>query len=92
MFRLVLKIFLAYWIAAGVVIFVVDFEPHRQIHHPELVDALDSSLAMNGKLLVAAYEDNRCAQVETVLSTKYDALAIAAPDVVCPIFCTGESD
>jgi two-component system sensor histidine kinase CpxA len=80
MFRLVLKIFLAYWIAAGVVIFVVDFEPHRQIHHPELVDALDSSLAMNGKLLVAAYEGDRCSQVENVLSTKYDALAIAAPD------------
>ena len=35
--------------AAGVVIAISDFEPHRHVHNPELVDALDSSLAMNGR-------------------------------------------
>jgi len=79
-FRLVLKIFLAYWIAAGVVIFVLAIEPHRPLHHPELTDALDSSLAMNGRLLVDAYETGRCSQVEDILDTKTDSLAIASTD------------
>jgi two-component system sensor histidine kinase CpxA len=78
MFRLVLKIFLAYWIAASVVILIVAFEPHRQIHHPELVDALDSSLEMNGRLLVDAYETGKCSEVEGVLATKNESLAVAA--------------
>jgi len=45
---LIFKIFLAYWLAAGVVIAISDYEPHRHIHNPELTDALDASLAMNG--------------------------------------------
>jgi two-component system sensor histidine kinase CpxA len=80
MMRLVLKIFLAYWIAASVVIFVVDFEPHRQIHHPEISDALDSSLAMNGRLIVDAYESGRCPQLQKALVTNSDALSLATPD------------
>jgi len=56
MLRLVLKIFLAYWIAAGVVIVVSDLEPHRENHHPQLEDALDSSLTMNGSFLTDAIE------------------------------------
>jgi len=44
MIRLLLKIFLAYWVAAGIVIAISDYEPHRHIHNPELTDALDSAL------------------------------------------------
>lgn len=80
MVRLVLKIFLAYWIAASVVIFISGLEPHRQIHHPEISDALDSSLAMNGRLVVDAYESGRCPLVKKLLVTKNDALTIATPD------------
>jgi two-component system sensor histidine kinase CpxA len=80
MIRLILKIFLAYWIAAGVVILIGDFGPHWQIHHPELSDALNSSLAMNGQLLIGAYETGRCSQVTDLLIKKDDALSLAAPD------------
>ncbi|MBW8749015.1 MAG: hypothetical protein JF584_15910 [Acidobacteria bacterium] len=44
---LIIKIFLAYWMAAGVVIIISDFEPHRHIHNPELIDALNASLQMS---------------------------------------------
>ena len=80
MLRLVLKIFLAYWIAAGVVIVVSDLEPHRENHHPQLEDALDSSLTMNGSFLTDAIERGRCAEVKSLLSTQYGALAIAGTD------------
>ena len=80
MVRLVLKIFLAYWIAAGVVIAISDFEPHRHIHNPELVDALNSSLAMNGRMITEAYEHDRCQEIQTQLSGTHDALYLATPD------------
>jgi len=80
MVRLVLKMFLAYWVAAGVVIFVLDLEPHRQIHHPQISDALDSSLAMNGQLILDAYQSGRCPQLQRALVRGGDALAIAMPD------------
>src|SRR5438093_18790 len=80
MVRLVLKIFLAYWIAAGVVIAISDFEPHRHIHNPELVDALDSSLAMNGRMITEAYEHDWCGEIQKQLSTLNDALYLATPD------------
>jgi two-component system sensor histidine kinase CpxA len=80
MFRLVLKIFLAYWVAAGVVLFVSDFEPHRQIHHSEISDALNGSLAMNGRMLAAAYESGSCPEMRKLIVTKNDAMTIATPD------------
>ena len=47
MIRLLLKIFLAYWIVAAIIIVIADSEPHRTIHSPELNDALDSALAID---------------------------------------------
>src|ERR1700722_10122491 len=79
MIRLVLKIFLAYWIAAGVVTLIV-FEPHRQMHYPELAAALDASLAMNGRLIADAYEAGRCPQVQELLGTKSNAFSITTSD------------
>jgi two-component system, OmpR family, sensor histidine kinase CpxA len=80
MIRLILKIFLAYWIAAGVVIAIGNLEPHRQIHHPELVDALDTSLLMNGRLIIDAYESDRCSQLQHLLMVTPDALSVVTPD------------
>lgn len=80
MVRLVLKIFLAYWIAAGVVIAISDFAPHRHIHSPELADALDGSLAMNGRMITEAYEHDRCQEIQTQLVTTHDVLYLATPD------------
>ncbi len=65
MIRLLLKIFVAYWVAAGIVIAISDFEPHRHIHNPELTDALDSALAMDGRSIVEAYEAGRCQELQS---------------------------
>ena len=80
MLRLLLKIFFAYWAVAGVVIAISDFAPHRHVHHPELTDALDSAMAMNGRSIVEAYESGRCRQFQALLSGSGDALYLAAPD------------
>jgi len=80
MIRLVFKIFLAYWFAAGVVIAISDFEPHRHIHNPELTDALDGSLAINGHAILEAYEDGRCLELEHFVGTTGDALYLASPN------------
>jgi len=80
-----LKIFLAYWIVAGMVIAISDYEPHRQIHNPELEDALNSALAIDGRSIVGAYESGRCPQLQKLLSTLRDGLYLATPEgrVVC---------
>ena len=85
MIRLMLKIFLAYWIVAGLVIAISDYEPHRQIHNPELMDALDSALAIDGTSIVDAYESGRCSELQKLLSTSRDGLYLATPDgrLVC---------
>jgi two-component system sensor histidine kinase CpxA len=85
MARLLLKIFLVYWIVAGIVIVISDFEPHRHTHHPELTDALDSALALDGQTLVAAYERGRCGELQRLLSASQDGLYLATTDgrVVC---------
>ena len=80
MIRLVLKIFFAYWLAAGVVIAISDFEPHRHIHNPELTDALDGSLTINGRAIMEAYEDGRCLELQQSIATLRDALFLASPE------------
>lgn len=85
MIRLLLKIFIAYWVAAGIVIAISDYEPHRQIHNPELTDALDSALAMNGRSIANAYESGHCEDFQKVHTTLHDGLYLATPqgDMVC---------
>jgi len=77
--RLLLKIFLAYWLAAGIVIVISDFEPHRHIHNPELMDALNSALAINGRTMIRAYENGSCNEVQTGLSSARESLYLATP-------------
>ena len=72
MIRLLLKIFLAYWAVAGIVIVISDYEPHRHIHNPELTDALDSALAMDARSIVDAYEGGRCQDLQKLLTTSRD--------------------
>jgi two-component system sensor histidine kinase CpxA len=80
MIRLLLKIFLAYWIAAGIVIFISDFEPHMHVHNPELMDALDMLLALHGRTMVDAYESGRCQEAQERLSNGHDGLYLATPN------------
>lgn len=79
MVRLLLKIFLAYWVVAGIVIVISDFEPHRHIHNPELTTALDSALAMDGRSIASAYEGGHCQEFQKLHSVSYDGLSLATP-------------
>ena len=85
MIRLLLKIFFAYWAVAGIVIAISDFEPHRHIHNPELTDALDSALTMDGRSIADAYEGGHCQQFQKLLSSSKDGLYLATTDgrLVC---------
>jgi len=77
MARLLLKIFLAYWLAAVAVILVSNFEPHKHIHNPELNDALDSALLMSGRTMIDAYESGRCPEVQQLFHSERDELFLA---------------
>jgi two-component system sensor histidine kinase CpxA len=80
MIRLVLKIFLAYWLAARVVLFFQNVVPHEQFYEFKDTAGFDSSLTMNGKLVIDAYENSRCSAIEKLLNYKNDGLAVAAAD------------
>ena len=80
MARLLLKIFLAYWLAAGAVIIVSDFGPQKHIHNPALNDALNSALSINGRMIVDAYENGRCTRAQQLFTDSHDGLFLAAPD------------
>jgi two-component system, OmpR family, sensor histidine kinase CpxA len=80
MVRLILKMFFAYWIAAVVVIAISDYEPHRHMHTPELMDAVDSGVALNGRSMIAAYEAGRCGEFQATLAASPDGLALASAD------------
>jgi two-component system, OmpR family, sensor histidine kinase CpxA len=60
MYSLLFKIFVAYWIAASLVLVLANFEPHSLLHTPELTDALNTSLAANARSLITAYESGNC--------------------------------
>jgi two-component system sensor histidine kinase CpxA len=92
MIRLLLKIFFAYWAVAGIVIVISDFEPHRHIHNPELTDALDSALAMDGRSIADAYERGHCQQFQKVLSNSKDGLYLVTADGRLLCGDTGISD
>src|ERR1700730_5090440 len=82
---LILKIFLAYWFAATIVIFISDFGPHWPVHNPELAEALNGSLAIHGRALIHAYESGMCASALATINTSAAALYLATPDgrIVC---------
>jgi signal transduction histidine kinase len=85
MLRLILKMFLAYWIAAITVIAIADLEPHSHMHTPQLMDAVDSGIQLSGRMLGKSYEVGHCAQLQATLSTSLDKLTLVAPDgrVLC---------
>jgi two-component system sensor histidine kinase CpxA len=80
MHSLVAKIFLAYWLAAGVVIVIADLQPHKLVHTPELADALDTSLTMNGRSLIDAYKSGNCTSVSGWHSQPSDGISLNSPD------------
>jgi two-component system, OmpR family, sensor histidine kinase CpxA len=82
---LILKIFLAYWFAAGVVILISDFATRWPIHNPELASLLNTSLEMHGQILVHAYESGNCSSEFFASNGLTSRLYLSKPDgqVVC---------
>lgn len=78
MHNLLAKVFLAYWLAAGTVIMVSDLQPHKLVHTPELEDALDSSLAINGSLLADAYKKGTCPLTSSWQYPPGDGMSLAS--------------
>jgi len=80
MHSLIAKIFFAYWLAAGVAIIYSDLQPHKLIHTPELSDALDTSLAINGHSLVDAYKTGQCSSAGLWPNQASDAVGLVSAD------------
>ncbi len=84
MHNLILKVFLAYWFAAALVI-IPNFGTHSAPHNRELADALSSSLETNGSTFIDAYESGHCGSVLSTLRSSKNRLYLATPDgrIVC---------
>jgi two-component system sensor histidine kinase CpxA len=85
MWSLIVKIFLCYWIAASIVMLVIDLNPHEQMHRPEVTAALASVLRIHGRALAQAYEGGGCSAATPLLGDSEDAMNLASPDgqVLC---------
>jgi len=77
---LIIKIFLAYWFAAGLVIIISNMQPHTRIHNPELYDALDGALSTNASYLIKSYSSGNCAAALANLNSARDQVALATED------------
>jgi two-component system sensor histidine kinase CpxA len=77
--------FLCYWLAAGLVILVSALTPHEQMHRPEVTAALASSLRLQGRTLVKAYESEGCSAANPYFGEGQERLflANAEGDVLC---------
>lgn len=80
MVSLIIKIFLAYWVAAGLVIIALNIGPHSHMHKPEIRDALDASLAFTSKRLFEQYQRHECSRELTFMEEDGDAVALASND------------
>jgi two-component system sensor histidine kinase CpxA len=85
MYSLLSKIFLAYWIAASLVIVFANFEPHRLVHTPELTDALNTSLTANANTLISAYESGNCTSALKASGAQENEITLVQTDgrVLC---------
>ncbi len=77
---LILKIFLCYWVAAFCVIVATDLFAHEQMHRPEVAVALGSSLRLQGRGLIAAYEAGGCRAARPMMVGIEDRIYLAGPD------------
>ncbi|HZP06354.1 MAG TPA: ATP-binding protein [Terracidiphilus sp.] len=88
MIRLIVKIFLAYWLAAGLVIVAVNIRPHQHMHIPELTDALYASLDHDALLALQSYRAHGCTSDfgQADPSTSLIGLAKADGTILCGNF------
>jgi signal transduction histidine kinase len=80
MTSLILKIFLCYWIAAGIVIALVDYRPHEQMHRAEVTGALTAALELHARNVISAFQSGGCAAARPLLAGPGEQMDLAAPD------------
>ena len=78
MYGLVIKTFIAFWLAVGVIILFSAFETRRYALHPELTDALDDSLAAHGRAILHAYETGVCSSALKWMNTSEQSVHLAS--------------
>src|ERR1700731_2645558 len=82
---LILKMFLCYWVAAGLVIVISNLPPHKQIQRPEVTAALTASLRLQGRAVSAAYEAGGCGAITHLSGEGEERIYLSAGngDVLC---------
>jgi two-component system sensor histidine kinase CpxA len=90
MFRLIVKIFLAYWFAAGLVILSVNIGPHQHMHIPELTDALHATLDRDARQALAVYKSSGCSSDYWKPDSDNSAIALATSDGT--LLCGADND
>ncbi|MGH9563220.1 MAG: sensor histidine kinase [Terracidiphilus sp.] len=91
MIRLIIKIFLAYWLAAGLTIIAVNIGPHEHMHIPELRDALYASLLRDAHLAFQKYNTSGCSSDFRQPDNGNGLIGLASADgaLVCGAFDAG---
>ena len=80
MWSLVVKIFICYWIAAGIFIIAYDALPHRQLARQQAIQALESALRFESHSVLAAYESGGCAAARPLMGNSSDRIYLALPN------------
>jgi len=75
---LILKMFIRYWIAAGLVLLFVDLNPHEQLHRPEATEALSAALRLHGAALIKAYEAGGCPAAAPMVSDSTETMSLVS--------------
>ncbi len=80
MWKLIVKVFLCYWIAAGIVIVVSDIIPHGHLRRQESIRALESALQFDARSILTAYQSGGCVAALPLMASDTDRIYLASPD------------
>src|SRR5580693_697304 len=79
MWSLIVKIFVCYWIAAGIAIALSDTVPHGQLHRQEATRALTAALQFESRSVLSAYENGGCAAALPLMAGDANRMFLASP-------------
>ena len=80
MWSLIVKIFVCYWIAAGIAIAVSDIIPHGKLHRQEATWALAAALQFESRSLLSAYDRGGCAAALPLMAGTANHMFLALPN------------
>jgi two-component system sensor histidine kinase CpxA len=80
MWGLIVKIFVCYWIAAGIVLAVSDAVPHGQLRRQEAIRALSAALQFEPRSVLVAYQSGGCAAALPLMVGAVNHMFLALPN------------